>query len=870
MRQALLLFIFIIICSSARAQTVPGSALIAPVASPTATPDAAKPVAVPENSELKTGEKSEKAVKTAVTVSPRFRATLPAEKLRPMIVPRSEIESAPTIDGKLDDAIWQTAAQFKDFFQTSPGDHIAPSKQTIAYLAYDAENFYIAFHCFDEPDKIRATVAKRDAIFSEDNVRVYLDTYDDQRRAYVLGFNPLGIQLDAIYTEGQGMDTSVDIVMESKGAIVADGWVVEARVPFKSLRYTAGKNKNWGVHFVRNIDRFNDELDSWMPQDPNVTGLLIQEGKITGLENIKVERTLELVPSVTFSQTSRRKATFPSSAGRFVDEGVRMEPSLNLKFNITPNITLDAALNPDFAEVEADALVVTTNQRFPIFFQEKRPFFLEGVEIFQSPLRPFYSRQIVDPDVATKLTGKIDKTSFGFLIASDNAPGNYGEDELVNPFSRARANEFLDKNAQFAVVRLKQDFGKENNIGFFGTARTFPEQRNFVAGFDGRVKWNPRLVSQFQILGTHTRRCLLDQDFEVLLSPAEAARNREICSTGAQANGGNPNVRYRTGNGVGYFFNADYTERDRGWYFETSGRSKDYRADAGFTRRVNTNNVLLAGRLSTAPAPKNKIVRFSWRPNASMNYNWQARSTDINLGSNFNVDLQRNTYLFLETGAYYERIFEGEFGGLRRGQTRAGEFFGAPERSAWQHYISGGIESAPTQRISFNAFVGRVANAFDFDFGGGSRFPRVSPAAIVGSGRIDPGVGTQFDLSLGAEYKPIDPFRISLQYSKSNLQRSDTALTAFDSNIFTLRSTYQFTRFAFLRARWDFDSISSNARGQILLGYNPSPGTAIYAGYNDNFNYNGFNPFTGDGEPRFERNGRTFFIRASYLFRRSF
>ena len=240
-------------------------------------------------------------------------------------------------------------------------------------MMYDEKHLYIVFKCFDERDKIRATVANRDAIFGEDNVRMWLDTYNDQRRAYVLGFNPFGIQQDGIYTEGQGADFSVDIVMESKGVIEEWGWSVEIKIPFKSMRYAAGKGKLWGFNMARNIDRFNDEFDQWMPDDRNVSGFLIKHGKITGLDGIKWERTLEIAPSITLSETGRRKRTVPISTarndgydplfnplgvqdpGRWVNDPPQYDLGVNLKYTITPNVTLDAAINPDYAEIEADA-----------------------------------------------------------------------------------------------------------------------------------------------------------------------------------------------------------------------------------------------------------------------------------------------------------------------------------------------------------------------------------------------------------------------------------------------------------------------------------------------------------------------------------
>jgi Domain of unknown function (DUF5916)/Carbohydrate family 9 binding domain-like len=792
------------------------------------------------------------------------RVEIPPEKSTPIKIPKM---TAPVIDGKIDEEAWKQAAVFKDFYQTYPGDNTAPSKPTEVYVMYDEKHLYVAFKCWDERDKIRATTAARDGVFGEDNVRMWLDTYDDQRRAYVLGFNPLGIQQDGIYTEGQGADFSVDIVMESKGVIEDWGWSVEVAIPFKSLRYSAGKGKHWGFNVARNIDRFNDEFDQWYPDDRNISGFLIKFGKITGLDEIKAERTLEIVPSITVSETGRRRAVINPTNGnlfgdRFVNQPIKQDIGVTLKYTITPNITLDAAYNPDFAEIEADAPVVSANQRFPIFFQEKRPFFLEGADIFNSPLQVFYSRTIVDPDIAAKLTGKIDKTSFGFLVASDNAPGNYDLDERENPALAPRISEFLDKNALFGILRVKRDFGKENNIGFFATYRSFPEQRNILGGFDGRLKFSDKLVSQFQVVGSNSRRCIFNAEFEPTLEPLQAQRNREICD-------GRTFNEYRTGNGVGYYANLDYTEKNWGWFVEIGGRSKDYRADSGFTRRINNNFIFAINRLSTESKPKAKIIRIDWRQFVGFNYDWKGRSTDINLGTNVQFALQRNTFLFLETGIYFERFFEEEFG-LKRSTTRLGAFAGEGERSSWQQYNSVNLNMTPHKRFNFGVFAAYTFNQYDFDFGGGDRYRRVSPSALFGDGRLDPGPGKQFAFGFYGEVKPIDPLRISLSYDKSTLKRNDTGRTAFDSNIVTLRSTYQFTRFTFARLRLDYDSLSSNVSGQALVGWNPNPGTAFYVGYNDNFNYNGFNPYTGALEPRFQRNTRTFFIRASYLFRKSF
>lgn len=254
------------------------------------------------------------------------------------------------------------------------------------------------------------------------------------------------------------------------------------------------------------------------------------------------------------------------------------------------------------------------------------------------------------------------------------------------------------------------------------------------------------------------------------------------------------------------------------------------------------------------------------------------------VGNNFNLTLQGNTFIYTEFGVGFEKLYEDEFGPKRNpAVNRNGAFFGAPIRTTTQPYFSVNVNKTFSKQLSLYGFVGSIFNAFDFDFGAGNKYPRVSPAYLDFLERyqqnpqtageypgLDPGKGWQFDVNVGGEYKPIDPLRISLDYTKSRLRRNDNKQVAFDTNIFSLRSTYQFTRFVFTRLRLDYDTLRANASGQFLFGWNPNPGTAFFVGYNDNFNYGGFSPITGQFEPGFERNSRTFFIRASYLFRKSF
>jgi len=781
---------------------------------------------------------------------------LPPEKASPVRIAR--FDKAPVIDGRLDDAVWKDAVTLRDFYQHQPGDNIAPSYPTEMRIGYDAKFLYLAFRAWDEPGKVRATVAKRDNISDDDNVRVLLDTFNDRRKAFILSFNPLGVQADGIFTEGafgNSEDYSVDIVMESKGVVLNDGYSIEVAVPFKSLRYEAGKGKLWGIHVFRAIKHVNDERSSWMPINRDQSGLLNQEGHITGLEGISTERTLEIIPSLTLSETGRRVSALPAGAlrldsslndpGRFVNQPVAFDPGLTVKVGLTPNITLDFTANPDFAQVEADQTLVTANQRFPLFFPEKRPFFLEGIEIFQTDLQVVHTRTIVDPDYAAKLTGKRGRNTFGLMMAVDRAPGNYSEDERNDPDTRPDIEKFLDHKAYIGVLRLKRDVGSQSNLGLVATSYNFIERHNQVGGIDGQFRLNKQTTVNFQALGTTSRRNFYDPD-----------QDKDV---------------FRTGNGFGYLVNLDLTKRHFGMFAISEGRTRDYRADVGFTRRTGTNFSGVFVRLSSEPKPKAKLV--SWRIFSRFftNYDWRGRMQQWSGGSNGNLQLKYQTFVGFGYSSGYERVFEEEFGAKRQ-SGRDGAFFGPdPERSAYNKTLFGFIETRPSKKYAFNAGSEYSWGALDFDFGAGNRFPRVSPAALINPDAAkDPGPGNQFFLFSSFTYQPTDALRASLDYTKSRLVRNDTGRLAYDDNIYSLKATYQFTRFIFARARADYSTLSANVRGQLLFGWTPSPGTSLYVGYNDDLNYNGYSPLNNNPhEPSFHRNGRTFFIKMSYLIRRS-
>lgn len=790
----------------------------------------------------------------AKTEAGNSRHALPPEKAQAVRVAR--FVSSPVIDGKLDEASWQQAAILKDFYQIQPGDNTAPSFPTVALLGYDENFLYIGIRARHDPQQIRATVAKRDEVTNDDYVAIYLDTFNDRRTAYVLMLNPLGIQQDGLFTEGSAIDYSVDVVMQSKGVLTGEGYTLELAVPFSSLKYEAGKEKLWGLHILRQIKAL-DEENSWMPLRRDKSGLdkngsqeirarfFAQAGHLTGLEKIATARTLEFIPTVALSETGQRlPAASPAGntdAESWRNRRVQSDPGLTAKIRLTPGVSLDAAVNPDFGEIEADQPQITANQRYPLFFEEKRPFFLEGIDIFRTPVQVVHTRTIIEPDVAVKLSGKSGRTSFGLMLASDNAPGNFSEEEKSDPVLQLEIAKFLGKNAPAGVLRLRRDTGSQSSLGMIATSYDFVEKHNHLAGIDGRFSLSANTFFNWQLLGTTSRRFFYDPDVD-------------------------QNI-YRTGNGFGYFSEFNKTGRHLSVQVVGEGYTPDYRADLGYTLRTDMNRGWVFARYNSEPQPNAKLISWSVLYTVLAQYDWEGRRQ---YGFNFPrllLNFKRQTFLNFYVYRDFMRLFEEEFG-PKRTATRPGAFAGAAARRTVYKGLALEAGTAPSQKYSFSINIDNTWDYFDFDFGAGPKFPRISPAALADpNAPLDPGPGKSLNVTASATYQPAGALRVRFDYTKSRLRRNDTKRVAFDQNLYSLRANYYFSRFTFLRLRGDYDTMITNVRGQFLLGWTPYPGTALYLGYNDDLNYDGFNAFTNHHEPGLRRNRRTFFIKFSYLLR---
>ncbi|MCK4337737.1 MAG: carbohydrate binding family 9 domain-containing protein, partial [Candidatus Aminicenantes bacterium] len=332
-----------------------------------------------------------------------------------VVVP--EFLKSPKIDGKLEKALWEKAAVLESFTQYEPREGTEPSEKTVAYIGYDRKNLYIAIRCYDsDPKEIRRTLTQRDKVFGDDGITVYLDTFNDKKRAFAFEVNPCGVQSDGVYTEtkrrrrGMGfnkIDKNWDTYFLANARIDKEGYTVEISIPFKSLRFPNSDHQIWGLQIMRNIQRKNEEI-YWHPRSRSINGFLIQAGEIRIDGELDTGKNLEIMPVATGLKTTGE--LFVPEAG------------LNLKYGLTSDLTADLTLNPDFSQVEADMPQIDVNQRFALYYPEKRPFFLEGKDFFDTPLELVYTRTIVNPDIGVKLTGKFGRTTVGFLSTYDTNP----------------------------------------------------------------------------------------------------------------------------------------------------------------------------------------------------------------------------------------------------------------------------------------------------------------------------------------------------------------------------------------------------------------------------------------------------------------
>jgi hypothetical protein len=745
----------------------------------------------------------------------------------PVTVPLAP--SSPRLDCALDDEAWARAALLGGFRQTHPEENAGPSHKTLVRLVYTTDALHVAIEAFDDPGLVRSTLANRDGIGAEDHVTLYLDTFQDRRRAYVLMVNALGVQQDGLLVEGREPDFSVDIDFRSSGCVTKEGYTIEISLPFQSIRYNAGVGRSWGLHVLRQVQRLGEE-NSWMPLRRDRTSVdgtsgrqlrsrfLSQAGAIDGLDRAAHVPIIDVIPVLggTRTQDGTTRATLGGTA----------------RIGLSPATALDIAVNPDFAEVEADEPQSTANQRFPLFYEEKRPFFLEGKDLLTTPIRAFHSRTIVDPDGALKLTTTRGRTSAAVLVAKDPAPGRYTDAERA-----ARPTELASlagKDALSAVVRMRREVGLDSSVGFLGTSWNFANRRNQTVGLDARFALGARSTWSAQALVTTSHLPFPD------------------ATSGTSA--------LKAATGFGYATELSRTSARLSLQLLGDGYTPEYRAALGYLQRSDTNRWSVIARYN-GRSSHGPLLSWSAINTSLAQFDWRARMQYGYVYPRLLLAFKRQTYLNLSAYRDYARVFEEEFGAARTSST-PGAFLGAPERSTWYHGFTVDTGTSPVRSVTASFVFDRSWNNLDFD-GGAGQFPRVSPAALLDPrAALDPGLADSRYLGLRATWQPSALARLTVSYEASRLTRQDTGLDAYRQKIASGRLLVSLSRFLWVRGRVDYDSLDRGLFHQVVFAWTPKPGRAVYAGYDETGEWTS----RSESRPRlaYARQGRTIFVKASW------
>jgi hypothetical protein len=415
------------------------------------------------------------------------------EERTPHRVPR--VNSAIEVDGTLDETVWKEALELSLDYEVRPGENIPPPVETVVLFAYDKDHLYVAYECHDpDPSRICARVCDRDNLWDDDWVALVLDTFNDQRRNFLLVVNPLGVQADNIEVTG-GEGAEWDAIWDSAGRITGDGYTVEMAVPFSSLRFQRSEEDQvWGVDAIRSYPRGVRHHIGLFPRDRNNNCYLCQAEKLIGFAGATPGKNLEITP--TFSMTHNQARAHADTS--FSATESKYEVGLTGSWGFTPNLVLGATINPDFSQVEADAAQLDINTQFAIYYDEKRPFFLEATDFFDSRLNVVYTRTLADPRWGVKVTGKEGPSAIGAFVVRDERTN------LLLPGVEDDKTTDLGIKTTGSVGRYRHDIGSSSMLGVFVTDREGKNYYNRLIGLDTEIRFTDTELFRGQVIATRT------------------------------------------------------------------------------------------------------------------------------------------------------------------------------------------------------------------------------------------------------------------------------------------------------------------------------------------------------------------------------
>jgi hypothetical protein len=731
-------------------------------------------------------------------------------------IPR--IEATVSIDGKLDEPIWRQAAVLDGFHQYQPVDSRPAEERTEVRVWYAPNAIYFGVTAWDrQAGSLRATVADRDNLDTDDRITIYLDTFNDKRRAFFFTVNPIGVQEDGVRSEGgftagslQGgtTDKSPDYLWESKGQVTDSGYVVEIRIPFKSLRYPGDGAQTWGINVARVTQRTGYQ-DTWTDTRRANASFLLQSGTITGLHNLERGIITEVQPFVTAQANGVR-----GTSGDFTREDIKPSAGANLRLGLASNLSLDATYNPDFSQVESDASLVTVNERFALFFPEKRPFFLEGIELFATPNQLVYTRRIVDPIAGGKVTAKFGR----YNIATLNA-----EDEAAGP------------DAFFSVTRVRRDIGANSTAGITATSRGQAGGYNRVLAGDARIVFGKLYYVAGQLGSSWTRD-----------NSAADARSSPLWEA-----------------------EFDRTGRSWGFNYKLTGIGEDFEAQSGFVPRNNIVTARAFNRLSFYGARGALIEQISMFAGPTRIWQYHDFVTDALEGSE-SFDLS----VTMRGGWRPALHAEHDFNDLRPGDYSNYTV----DRGAGpvSYRPLGGVSDGFATSVTLTTPTWQTANAsLRLARNRGPIFPEGSAGyetRLTGSLSLRP--TSSIRIAASQTFSRITRDRDGSEFARTIIPRLKLEYQPTRSLFFRVIGEYVAERRADLRDARTGDRLfvdgnlatgseSDRLRVDALASFEPTPGTVAFFGYGASLDDN-----SAFGFSRMQRSSDGFFLKLAYQIRR--
>jgi hypothetical protein len=589
------------------------------------------------------------------------------------------------VDGRLDDPGWENAARVDRFVELLPREGAEPPVRTEVLVTYDASNLYVAFIAHDpRPQEIRATLQPRDRLWSDDWVGVLLDPYGDSSLGYYFLSNPIGVQADLQMTPRRE-DSSIDFVYATAGRITEDGYVVEMAIPFRSLRVPDRPVHEWGIMLVRTLPRSSRHYLTWPAMTGNDACQLCQLARLEGIREIRTGGSVDVLPSLVLSRAGRLED--PTEPASFANGRVQTQPSLGLRYAFQRGWTAEATLNPDFSQVESDAAQVDVNTTFALFYPERRPFFQEGMDLYQTPLDVFYSRSINSPTGAAKLTGRSGRTSVGWIGARDE------HTPFIIPFEE-RTAVLQGGRSVTNVVRVQQNLGGSHLGALVTDRRLDGGGSGTTAGVDGLYRFGQMYSVSGHLVLSHTQE------------PEDPALSERLPDLTFGGDGGQHTAAFDGESFGGRALSLRLARDARTWsinglFMEIS---PTFRSDAGFVAQNDFRRASVWTGLTLHPN-RHGVERISASALGGSIWNFQGERKQLWFTPGVSATLPRQTSVAINT-SFREETFRGvELRGVRQ--------YTLSVNSSFSDAVRGGFNAGTGRRIARTLAVPEVGRGED-------------------------------------------------------------------------------------------------------------------------------------------------------------